>query len=64
MLPRHWEWLSRQPGGASVALRRLVDEARKQHGGRDRVRQAQEVTYRFLLAIGGFRLNVLKGQTA
>ncbi len=53
LLPRHWEWLNRQPGGASVALRRLVDEARKSHDGRDRVRQAQEVTYRFLLALGG-----------
>jgi hypothetical protein len=53
LLPRHWEWLNRQPGGASVALRKLVDEARKTHGGRDQVRQAQEVTYRFLLALGG-----------
>lgn len=53
LLPRHWEWLNRQPGGASVALRKLVDEARKTHGGRDRVRQAQEATYQFLLAIGG-----------
>jgi hypothetical protein len=53
LLPRHWEWLNRQPGGASVALRKLVDEARKTHGGRDQVRQAQEVTYQFLLAIGG-----------
>lgn len=53
LLPRHWEWLGRQPGGASVTLRRLVDEARKSGGGRDRVRQAQEVAYRFLLAMGG-----------
>ena len=29
LLPRHWDWLNLQPGGASVALRRLVDEARK-----------------------------------
>jgi hypothetical protein len=53
LLPRHWEWLNRQPGGASVALRKLVDEARRSLGGRDRIRQAQEVTYRFLLAMGG-----------
>ena len=44
LLPRHWEWLNRQPGGASVALRRLVDEARKAHDGRDHAQQAQEVT--------------------
>src|SRR4051794_22227727 len=31
LLPRHWDWLATQPGGASVALRRLVDEARKTH---------------------------------
>lgn len=53
LLPRHWEWLAVQPGGASVALRKLVDEARKARGGRDRVRAAQERTYRFLHAIAG-----------
>ena len=53
LLPRHWEWLSRQPGGASVTLRKLVEEARRSGAGRDRVRNAQEVTYRFLLAIAG-----------
>ncbi len=53
LLPRHWDWLNRQPGGASVTLRKLVEEARRVLAGRDRVRQAQEVTYRFLLAIGG-----------
>lgn len=53
LLPRHWEWLAVQPGGASVALRKLVDEARKAQGGRDRVRAAQERTYRFLHAIAG-----------
>jgi len=53
LLPRHWEWLNRQPGGASVALRKLVEEARRSGASRDRVRNAQEVTYRFLLAIAG-----------
>lgn len=53
MLPRHWEWLARQPGGASVALRKLVDEARRRHAERDRVRDAQERCYRFATAIAG-----------
>ena len=53
LLPRHWEWLDRQPGGASVTLRKLVEEARRGGADRDRVRHAQEVTYRFLLAIAG-----------
>lgn len=53
LLPRHWDWLNVQPGGASVALRRLVDEARKTSGDRDRVRAAQEAAYRFTSAIAG-----------
>jgi hypothetical protein len=53
LLPRHWEWLNRQPGGASVALRKLVEEARRTNAGRDRVRHAQEVAYRFMSALAG-----------
>ena len=53
LLPRHWDWLNLQPGGASVALRRLVDEARKASGDRDRQRAAQEAAYRFMSAIAG-----------
>src|SRR5262245_31185648 len=53
LLPRHWDWLSSQPGGASVALRRLVDEARRTSGDRDRVRAAQEAAYRFTSAVAG-----------
>lgn len=53
LLPRHWDWLNVQPGGASVALRRLVDEARRVRGDSDRVRAAQEAAYRFTSAIAG-----------
>ena len=52
LLPRHWEWLARQPGGASVALRRLVDEARRTGKDKDRIRHAQEAAYRFIAAMG------------
>lgn len=48
LLPRHWDWLNLQPGGASVALRKLVDEARRTSGDRDRLRAAQEAAYRFM----------------
>jgi hypothetical protein len=48
LLPRHWQWLAQQPGGASVALRRLVDEARRANKDKDRVRRAQEAAYRFM----------------
>jgi len=53
LLPRHWDWLNGQPGGASVWLRKLVDEARKTSGDRDRVRTAQEAAYRFMSALAG-----------
>jgi len=53
LLPRHWEWLGRQPGGASVALRRLIDEARHVHADRDAQRAAREATYRFMSVIAG-----------
>jgi len=53
LLPRHWEWLAAQPGGASVALRKLVDAARRDHEGRDRVRKSQEATQRFMTAMAG-----------
>jgi len=55
LLPRHWEWLNSQPGGASVALRKLVEEARRVHASKDKRRRAQEVTYRFLSAMAGNR---------
>ncbi|WP_459614273.1 DUF2239 family protein [Bordetella sp. 2513F-2] len=53
LLPRHWEWLAGQPGGASVALRRLVEEASRQHAERDRLRQRQEAAYRYMSSMAG-----------
>ena len=53
LLPRHWDWLNLQPGGASVALRKLVEEARRTSGDHDRVRGAQEAAYRFMSAVAG-----------
>jgi len=53
LLPRHWDWLNSQPGGASVALRKLVEEARRVNSGRDRVRHSQEAAYRFMSAMAG-----------
>jgi uncharacterized protein len=53
LLPRHWDWLSLQPGGASVALRKLVDDARRSHSSGDRLRRAQEATYHFMSAMVG-----------
>ena len=53
LLPRHWEWLGAQPGGASVALRKLVEEARRASGDRDRSRAAREAAYHFMATIAG-----------
>ena len=53
LLPRHWEWLARQPGGASVALRKLVEAARRDPQGKDRLREAREAAYRFMSALAG-----------
>lgn len=53
LLPRHWDWLAAQPGGASVALRRLVESARKLTADGDHRRLAQEVAYRFMHALAG-----------
>lgn len=53
LLPRHWEWLQLQPGGASVALRKLVEDARRAGEGRDRVRRSQEAAYEFMRTMAG-----------
>lgn len=53
LLPRHWEWLATQPGGASVALRKLVDAARRAPSDDDRAKAARDVAYRFMNAMAG-----------
>lgn len=53
LLPRHWEWLGAQPGGASAALRRLVDAARRAEGEAGRLRARRDAAYRFMAAAGG-----------
>ena len=50
LLPRHWDWLATQSGGASVALRKLVEAARSRTEDK---RLAQEVAYRFMMAMAG-----------
>ncbi|WP_068876266.1 MULTISPECIES: DUF2239 family protein [unclassified Phenylobacterium] len=53
LLPRHWDWLAGQPGGASAALRRLVEDARRADPGPDRIRSAREAAYRVMSALAG-----------
>src|SRR5436305_5101050 len=53
LLPRHWEWLQSQPGGASVALRKLVEAARRANADKDRGRAARDAAYHFMSAMAG-----------
>lgn len=53
LLPRHWTWLAEQPAGASAAIRRLVDAARKETAGSAAVRQAIDAAHRFMWDIAG-----------
>lgn len=53
LLPKHWEWLAAQPGGASVTLRKLVEAARRADDGPGAVRRAQEAANRFMTAMAG-----------
>ena len=53
LLPRHWDWLAAQPGGVSVALRKLVEAQMKVGEGPDRARRAKETAYRFMTAMAG-----------
>jgi uncharacterized protein len=50
LLPRHWDWLSEQSGGASAALRRLIDQERR--NGRTQ-RESRDAAYRFMQAACG-----------
>jgi len=53
LLPEHWDWLAGQPGGASVALRKLVLQAMRGSAGADGLRHAQERAYAFMSTMGG-----------
>lgn len=54
LLPRQWDWLAAQPGGASAALRRLVEDARRGPAGEAASRrQRQDAAYRAMTALAG-----------
>lgn len=53
LLPRHWQWLATQPGGASVTLRKLVEHALRTTRESERMRLAQEAVYKFMSAMAG-----------
>jgi hypothetical protein len=53
LLPRHWDWLRSQKGGASAVLRRLVDQEIKATAGTRSNHERQSATYAFISSIGG-----------
>ena len=53
LLPRHWDWLAAQPGGASAALRRLVEDARRAGDGTEVIRQRNAIVYRIMSVLAG-----------
>lgn len=55
LLPRQWDWLAKQRGGASATLRRLVDEARKQDGHSADQSASKETVYRAMRVLAGNR---------
>jgi len=48
LMPRHWDWLASQPGGASVALRKLVETASRASRARDKARASLEACHNFM----------------
>jgi hypothetical protein len=53
LLPRQWEWLESQPNGASAALRRLVEEARKNGDSQQTARARVEAVGRVMTVLAG-----------
>lgn len=53
LLPRHWEWLATQPGGASATLRRLIEQAKKASEPADNKRRRHESAYQFMHELAG-----------
>ena len=53
LLPRHWEWLGKQPSGASATLRRLVDAAIARPSPEERARTARDAAGKVMWCLAG-----------
>jgi uncharacterized protein len=53
LLPRHWQWLDRQPSGTSATLRRLIEVASKSGRSKELAREAREAAAKFMWAMAG-----------
>lgn len=52
LLPRHWDWLASQQGGASATLRRLIEAASKDAPS---TKQRRDAAYHFMSHLCGDR---------
>lgn len=57
LLPKHWEWLEQQNGGASATLRRLVQASMKSSHAEDLKRKSQARANRVMTALAGDLVN-------
>lgn len=64
LLPRHWEWLAAQPGGASVTLRRLVEQAYETDRHQSSSVTGKDAAYRFISTIARDRPNFNEAASA
>jgi len=53
LLPRHWEWLGEQRGGASATIRRLVEAAKRESQAGEHARRARDACYGFMSDMAG-----------
>ncbi|MES2605603.1 MAG: DUF2239 family protein [Pseudomonadota bacterium] len=53
LLPRHWDWLASQPGGASVTLRKLIERASKDPAPKELQQARATAAYHFMHAVAG-----------
>lgn len=53
LLPKHWEWLERQPQKSSALIRRLVDSAMKNPSPEEIIRDRIEAAHSFMWAMAG-----------
>jgi hypothetical protein len=53
LLPRHWDWLATQPGGASITLRKLIERASKDPDSKEQQQARAAAAYHFMHAVAG-----------
>lgn len=53
LLPRHWEWLATQRGGASATIRTLIEDTMKKASAGQSAKQIQDRVYQIMSVLAG-----------